>query len=487
MKNPPNIPLGSLIDNRFRVQANLGHGGFGVVFRCADTDEGDTQVAVKVVRASRNEKEIFQQFMEAAEGLRLDHPNILKLMKFGRWEFGGNQVYYYYVMPLAEMNLEEWLVEKVRTVEEKIWVLGQIAQGLRYMHKAGVVHRDLKPKNVFVMGGTPKIADFGLARHYSGRTVKTIKPAGTFGYLPPDMYHISPKLDIWAFGCICLDVFGIKLKEIEMREDGLRIPNLHLAPATIQKIVNRCLQARDERCSAEDILNWLGMLGTGQSQQVGEPEPQDKMPSKPIEVMEISGETLLFSAGPIVRIYSQTGTNSQADLLRMIQDARERIVLFGLTRNFISTPPVLNLLIEKSLTIPVEIYVMDPHCESRKDRYRLEPIEASMEDPVRFKSVFLRTINNAKAQKLRVGQIPDLKIFGYNFPCSFAIELIDSQIRVMLYGHGVRGTSGPIFLINKETWIGKYFYDQIEWIRGIGLKGAEAPWDLKNLVVSELE
>ncbi len=486
MERPFTIPDGSLINNQYRLGKELGYGAYGVVFQCVDTHSGDTPFAIKLVRAKQREPDIFQQFLEAAEGLRLNHPNILKLVKFGRWEYTERQIYYYYLMPLAEMNLEGWLATGGRSEAEKILVLGQIAQGLSHMHKAGLVHRDLKPKNIVVLGGIAKIADLGSVRHYDGHTANTEKPAGTPGYQPSDKHKISPKLDIYSFATTCLHVFGINPRNLEHGEDGIPIPNFHLLPKKIQKIVTTCLGPRNERMKIEEVLSHFGLLDLDQEFSDDEAKSEPDGAKTAIKSLELSGETLLFSASPLVRIYRHTGDNSQEDLIRMIEEANERIVLFGLTRNFISTQPVLNLLIEKSLTIPVEIYVMDPDCESRKDRYRLEPIEASMEDPNRFKEVFLRTIIRAVVRRRSLGQNPDLKLFGYNFPCSFAIEQIDSQIRVMLYGHGVRGTNGPIFLIKKDTWIGEYFFDQLEWIRGMGSNGTQPPWDLKNLIVTEL-
>ena len=91
----------------------------------------------------------------------------------------------------------------------------------------------------------------------------------------------------------------------------------------------------------------------------------------------------LAQAG-LVDIFPRTTPETFADLTRRIKAAEHDISVFGLTRNFYARDPVLPLFEEKARRIPVTFYVMDPWCESRRDRYRIEPIEAAMEDPRRY-------------------------------------------------------------------------------------------------------
>ena len=58
-----------------------------------------------------------------------------------------------------------------------------------------------------------------------------------------------------------------------------------------------------------------------------------------------------------------------------------------------------------------------------------------------------------------------MRVYTYNFPCSFAIEKVDRTCRVMLYGHGERGTEGPIFVFNEGTPYWDYFSSQLEWMK----------------------
>jgi hypothetical protein len=169
-----------------------------------------------------------------------------------------------------------------------------------------------------------------------------------------------------------------------------------------------------------------------------------------------------------------------------IKAAREEISVFGLTRNFYARDEVLPLFESKALEIPVTFYVMDPHCDSRRDRYRLEPIEAAMEDPVRYTREILRPLFGA-SQRIApaAGPSAGLHLFTYNFPCSFAMEKFDRSCRVMLYGHCKRGTEGPIIVFNEGTPYWEYFSSQMQWLRRLATDPRE-PWTSKGLVVRPL-
>src|SRR5215475_9216626 len=80
-------------------------------------------------------------------------------------------------------------------------------------------------------------------------------------------------------------------------------------------------------------------------------------------------------------LWPQVGPEVLTDLVSRIKAARTEITVFGLARNFYARDEVLPLFESKAVDIPVTFYVMDPRCDSRRDRYRLEPIEAAMEDP----------------------------------------------------------------------------------------------------------
>ncbi len=181
--------------------------------------------------------------------------------------------------------------------------------------------------------------------------------------------------------------------------------------------------------------------------------------------------------------WPHTNEQSFADLVRRVEAAQRRITLFGLTRNFYARDQVLPLFEAKARSIPVTVYAMDPACESRRDRYRIEPAAAALADPRRYTSEVLRPLHAASMR------VAGLRIFLYNFPCSFAMEQIDGHCRVMLYGHGKQGTDGPIFGFDAGTPYYDFFDDQIRWLDTLvaGHAHPGEPWAAKGLVVRPLD
>ncbi|MFI6849291.1 helix-turn-helix domain-containing protein [Kitasatospora sp. NBC_00085] len=180
-----------------------------------------------------------------------------------------------------------------------------------------------------------------------------------------------------------------------------------------------------------------------------------------------------------------TNADSKADLIDRLRGARERIVMFGLTRNFYGNDEMLPLFTSKSKEVPIRIFIMDPHCASRRDRYRLEPAEAAMEDPNRYVREVLNPLVQAVAR-----EGTDLKVYLYDFPCSFAIEQIDDTMRVMLYGHGKRGTDGPILVFDKGEGDGtpywQYFAEQLAWMQRLAdADEIPEPWRSKDIRIRE--
>ena len=185
----------------------------------------------------------------------------------------------------------------------------------------------------------------------------------------------------------------------------------------------------------------------------------------------------------ITDIWPRTDNNANANLLRRITNARRHITVFGLTRNFYAWDNVLPVLEARASAIPVTIYIMDPYCESRTDRYRLEPLQATLDAPSKYVREVLLPLYEASDRIEPMTQEAGLRLFTFNFPCSFSIEHIDDCIRVALYGHGRRGTDSPVMLFRSGTPYFDYFSAQLDWL---SLLANEPPksWSDKGLVVA---
>jgi len=183
----------------------------------------------------------------------------------------------------------------------------------------------------------------------------------------------------------------------------------------------------------------------------------------------------------IVDAFPYTGEDSEQDLINRIRAAGQRINLFGLTRNFYAREECLAALEEAAQRVPVKIYVMDPFCDSRRDRYRIEPADAAMEDPHRYIREVLRPLRAAAERQ------PNIRLYSYNFPCSFAMEEVDDVIRIMLYGHAKRGTHGPILVVREGTPVHDYAVDQLRWLERLSGGEVPEPWASKGIEVKPLE
>src|SRR5262245_55023420 len=150
----------------FRVLAEIGSGGIGVVYLAERIGPPHERVALKVLHASTDfrEREVRRLLREARVGMRLSHPHILPVLAIERWE-GQPVLVMEYVdgSPLSRWRVEP--EERERSLAEKLIVLASIADALQHAHDQNVVHRDVKPANILVRAdGHPYLIDFGMAR-----------------------------------------------------------------------------------------------------------------------------------------------------------------------------------------------------------------------------------------------------------------------------------------------------------------------------------
>lgn len=151
----------------------LGRGGHSTVYRAYDRRQGRT-VALKLLRRPVSAGEAAKLEREAA-GLHLEHPNILKLERVERLDDGRLLV----VMPLLEgKTLEKLLVPL--PLAQALSVARQAAAGLAYAHARGVLHCDIKPANLMLVGGELKLLNFGLSQPLGDPAGA---PVGTLEYM----------------------------------------------------------------------------------------------------------------------------------------------------------------------------------------------------------------------------------------------------------------------------------------------------------------
>jgi serine/threonine protein kinase len=200
------MPTPTEIGGRYRLDRRLGAGGMSTVFLALDTVL-ERQVAVKLLAEHLADDEIFvQRFRhEALAAARLQHPNIVQVFDSGYDEPSHR---HYIVMEYVDgPSCADLLREHGRLgIEDTVRIVVEACHGLDYAHRAGVVHRDVKPGNLLISNetGAVKLADFGIAKAAEQTRVTQVGSVlGTAAYLSPEQAQgkeAGPASDIYSLG-----------------------------------------------------------------------------------------------------------------------------------------------------------------------------------------------------------------------------------------------------------------------------------------------
>ena len=263
----------------YRIEAKLGEGGMGVVYRAFDTHL-DRPVAIKILRAdattSPERRRRFQQEAKAASAL--NHPNIVHIYDIS--SSGGTD---YIAMEFVDGKTLDRLIGKSRlALGDTLKYAIQVADALARAHAAGIVHRDLKPANMIVSEeGRVKLLDFGLAKLTETAAAADIDSAagtatmtaredvqteegtilGTVAYMSPEQAEgkkVDARSDIFSFGSVLYEmVTGRRpfegankistLSAILHKEPPPLAEAAPDLPAELDKIISRCLRKDPER------------------------------------------------------------------------------------------------------------------------------------------------------------------------------------------------------------------------------------------------
>jgi serine/threonine protein kinase len=199
--------LNEALEGRYRVERELGQGGMATVFLASDLRH-DRRVALKVLKPELGAVVGGERFLaEIRTTANLQHPHILPL-----FDSGSADGLIFYVMPYVEgESLQDRLQrERQIPVADAVRITVKILSALEHAHRAGVVHRDVKPANILLAGGEPMVADFGIALAVShagdGRITETGLTLGTPHYMSPEQAtgdrEVDPRSDLYAVACV---------------------------------------------------------------------------------------------------------------------------------------------------------------------------------------------------------------------------------------------------------------------------------------------
>ena len=290
--NPPAAedPLvGTVVSDRYRIVRKVGEGGMGAVYQAEHAVIGK-RVALKVLFAdlSRRPELVARFLQEAKSASRIGHENVIDISDFGQTSHG--------LVYIAMEFLEgQDLGRALRTERTLPWarargILMQIAKGLRAAHGQGIIHRDMKPENIFLVQreGRPdfvKVLDFGIAKVVSAdnndgpRLTQTGMIFGTPEYMSPEQAQGQPpdhRVDVYAVGCIMYHMLtgvvpfhadsfmGILTKHLlePVIPPRQRRPDLQI-PADVEAVCLRALEKdRDKRwADMDEFYRAIGAAG----------------------------------------------------------------------------------------------------------------------------------------------------------------------------------------------------------------------------------
>ena len=202
--------IGRLVDGRYRVRARIARGGMATVYVATDL-RLERRVALKVMHGHLSDDTVFQSrfIQEARSAARLSDPHVVNVFDQGQ----DGEMAYLVMEYLPGITLRELLREHRRlTVDQTLTIMDAILSGLAAAHRAGIVHRDVKPENVLLAeDGRIKIGDFGLARATTANTASGAQLMGTIAYLAPELVTrgtADARSDIYSLGIMLYEMLA---------------------------------------------------------------------------------------------------------------------------------------------------------------------------------------------------------------------------------------------------------------------------------------
>lgn len=210
----------------------LGVGGFGVVWRAEQTQPVKREVALKIIKAGMDTREVISRFKAERQALAvLDHPNIAKVFDAGATPAGRP----FFVMELVRgVSLTQYCEQHALPLPERLSLFIEICRAVQHAHQKGIIHRDLKPSNLLItladQQPVPKVIDFGIAKatgdsalFESTLVTRMGRLMGTPAYMSPEQslsgMDLDTRTDIYSLGVVLYELLTGQLP-FQVGSDG---------------------------------------------------------------------------------------------------------------------------------------------------------------------------------------------------------------------------------------------------------------------------
>jgi len=292
-RSPAEVRAGTVLAGRYLLEARIGSGTFGTVFRAKHSELGHA-VAIKVLQASAsaNPDSLARFRREGITACRVRHPNAVQVMDFGVTPGG---VAYLVMELLSGYSLDRELVDGRKvTLSRTVRIVVPVCEALAAAHRHGIVHRDVKPANIFLhlAGGdeVPKVLDFGIARIVGEAAADprvTLEGfiVGTPVYMAPERFRNQPidgRSDVYSVGITLYQMLTGRLPFAADQGDPMAVAMRHLeaqpptmggdVPPAIEAVVMNALRKRPEhRPDAAHLAQDLARAAGGRQRRGSDP------------------------------------------------------------------------------------------------------------------------------------------------------------------------------------------------------------------------
>ena len=274
------------VAGRYRIDRRLGAGGMSTVFLATDSVL-ERPVAIKLLAEHLAEDEDFvARFRrEALSAAKLQHPNVVQVFDSG--EDPGSHRHYIVMEYVDGPSCADMLRDqKLLDVDEAVRIVRDACHGLEYAHRAGVVHRDVKPGNLLVVteSQSTKLADFGIAKAAEQTRITQVGSVlGTAAYLSPEQargQEAGPASDIYSLGVCAYQFLAGRLPHeyssltelaLKQQEEAVEPITVHRpeVPAELDRAIRVCL-ARDPAARYPSTLEMARALDAGMGGEITE-------------------------------------------------------------------------------------------------------------------------------------------------------------------------------------------------------------------------